>query len=135
VPHPDPAPYVDRLGGFDRVVEVGVGRRPGVAAALADAGVDVTATDIVERAVPADVAFVRDDVTDPDRSIYRGVDAIYALNLPPELHRPCRDLARAVGAELLFTTLGGDQPTIPVERETLASDTLYRARLEGPGSE
>jgi len=36
---------VDRLAGFERVVEVGVGHRPDVAAALADRGVSVTVTD------------------------------------------------------------------------------------------
>jgi uncharacterized UPF0146 family protein len=56
------------------------------------------------------------------------VDAVYALNLPPELHRPARDVAHAAGAECCFTTLGGDQPAVPVERVTLPRETLYVAK-------
>jgi len=52
MPHADSGPIVDRLARFDRVVEVGVGRRPDVASALADRGVRVTATDITPREVP-----------------------------------------------------------------------------------
>ncbi len=125
---------VERLSAFDRVVEVGVGNRPGVAAALADRGVDVTATDVVDREVPDGVHFVRDDVTEPDPSVYAGADAVYALNCPPELHRPAWAVARGADAAFLFTTLGGDEPVIPVERTSLpGSVTLYRARESGPG--
>ena len=99
-----------------------------MAAALADAGKAVTATDVHSREVPAGVAFVEDDVWDPDLAVYRDADAIYALNLPPELHRPALDLARRVDAAFLFTTLGGDQPSVPVSRETLPGETLFVAR-------
>ena len=118
----------DRLSAFETLVEVGIGNRTDVAAALADAGRSVTATDVHPREVPAGVAFVADDVTDPDPEVYADADAVYALNLPPELHRPARDCARRADAALLFTTLGGDQPAIPVERETLPGETLYRVR-------
>jgi hypothetical protein len=109
-------------------VEVGVGQRPEVAAALADAGKRVTATDVHPREVPAAVDFERDDVVDPDPAVYRDADAVYALNLPPELHRPTLDVARRHDAAFLFTTLGGDQPAVPVERETLPGETLFVAR-------
>ena len=120
---------VARLASVDSVVEVGVGNRPDVAAALAERGVDVTATDIYERRVPDGVAFVVDDVLDPDRSVYEGADVVFARNLPPELHRPLLSVARSVGAACWFTTLGGDQPAVAVEREQLpGGETLYRAR-------
>ena len=128
---------VDRLASFDRLVEIGVGRRPDVAAGLAAAGVEVTATDVRERSVPDGVQFVVDDVTDPTVAVYADADALYALNLPPELHRPARDLARRVDAAFLFTTLGGDGPAVPVTRETLPGETLFRAKPERaftPGS-
>jgi uncharacterized UPF0146 family protein len=118
---------VDRLSGYARVVEVGVGHRPEVARRVAATGTDVTATDIRSRETPRTVGFVVDDVTHPDRGIYTGADALYALNCPPELHRPVRDLARAVGADCLFTTLGTDQPAVSVTRETLPGETLFRA--------
>jgi uncharacterized UPF0146 family protein len=113
------------LSAYDPVVEVGIGARPGVAAVLAEAGVRVTATDVRERPTPEGVRFVRDDVTAPDRRVYTGAEVVYARNLPPELHRPARDLARTVGAAFLFTTLGGESPAVPVERETLPGTVLF----------
>jgi uncharacterized UPF0146 family protein len=124
----------DRLARYDSVVEIGIGRRTDVARALAERGVAVTATDVHDRVVPDGVTFVVDDVTDPDTSVYAHADAVYALNAPPELHRPLRDVASAADADLLFTTLGGDQPSIPVDRETIPGDTLYRARRDGPAA-
>ncbi|WP_121741806.1 UPF0146 family protein [Natronorubrum halophilum] len=119
---------IDALSRYDRVLEVGIGRRTDVAAAVAERGVSVTATDIYDRAVPDGVAFVRDDIVDPDPELYADIDAVYALNLPPELHRPALEAARAADADFLFTTLGGDQPAIPVERRTVETGTLYAAR-------
>ena len=121
------AALVGELDGYDRLVEIGIGRRTDVARALAGAGRRVVATDVHPRPVPDGVAFVRDDVTDPDRTIYADAGAIYALNLPPELHRPARELARRVDADLLFTTLGGDGPAVPVSRRTLPGETLFVA--------
>jgi uncharacterized UPF0146 family protein len=122
---------VARLADCERVVEVGIGRRTAVAGALAAAGVTVTATDIHERPVPGAVTFVRDDVTDPALDVYDGADTIYALNSPPELHRPIAAVARDVDAGFLFTTLGGDPPAVPADRETLPGETLYTAKPVG----
>ncbi|MFA9425686.1 UPF0146 family protein [Natronorubrum sp. A-ect3] len=125
------APLLDTLSVYDRVIEVGIGRRTDVAAALIDEDVSVTATDVHDREVPDGVRFVRDDIVDPDSSIYADADAIYALNLPPELHRPTLEVARTADAVFLFTTLGGDQPTVPVERRTIETGTLYVAQPRG----
>jgi uncharacterized UPF0146 family protein len=116
---------VTRLSDCERVVEVGVGNRPGVAAALAEYGVDVTATDVRDRSTPEGVRFVRDDVTDPDLAVYQGADAVYACHCPPELQRPARDLARAVGAPFLFTTLGGDPALVGARRVSAGDGTLF----------
>jgi len=116
---------VGRLADFDRVVEIGVGHRPAVARGLAARGVDVTATDICDRQLPAGVRFVRDDVTDPTLSVYAEADALYALNLPPELHGAVSRLADRIDSAFLFTTLGGDPPTVPVGRETVPGETVF----------
>ena len=116
---------VSRLSDCERVVEIGIGRQPAVARALAAAGLDVTATDLRERPVPAGVTFVRDDVTDPDCAVYAGADALYACNLPPEFQRPALSVAREVGASFLFTTLGGDPAVVSVSREAIPGGTLY----------
>ncbi|WP_209019556.1 UPF0146 family protein [Halorussus marinus] len=117
-----------RLSEFEAVVEVGIGRRTDVARALATAGVSVTATDVRAREVPDGVRFVEDDVWNPEPAVYRDAEAVYALNLPPELHRPTLDAAERADAAFLFTTLGGDQPAVRVARETLPGETLYVAR-------
>ncbi|RXK46330.1 UPF0146 family protein [Halorientalis pallida] len=129
------AALVDRLATHDTLVEVGIGNRPAVAAALADRGCTVTATDVYDRETPASVHFVRDDVTDPDPAVYADADAVYALNLPPELHWPTRAVAREAGAPLLFTTLGGDPPLVPVTRDHLAGtgETLFVTDDGRPG--
>ena len=117
----------DRLGRFDALVEVGIGNRPDLAAALVEAGHDVRATDVVEREVPPGVAFVVDDVTEPDPAVYADADAVYALNLPPELHRPALAVAEAHDAAFAFTTLGADPPAVDAEPETLPGETLFWA--------
>jgi uncharacterized UPF0146 family protein len=123
---------VTRLSAVGSVVEVGVGNRVGIAAALAARGVDVTATDIHERSVSEGVRFVRDDVTEPTLSVYQGADIVFARNLPPELQRPVRRLAREVGAACWFTTLGGDPAVVPCEAEQLPGGvTLYRVVERG----
>jgi uncharacterized UPF0146 family protein len=119
---------VERLSRFETLVEVGIGRRTDIAAALADAGRQVYATDLHPREVPDGVTDVCDDVTDPASDVYARADAIYALNLPPELHRPVLDVAREHDVPFYFTTLGADQPAVPVERETLPGETLFLAR-------
>ena len=130
---------VARLSGYASAVEIGVGRRPAVAAGLADAGVSVTATDVVtadEIDVPLSVLFVRDDVVAASERDHPGdvydADLLYGLNLPPELHRPALEVAEAVDADFLFTTLGGDPPAVPCEIESLPDGaTLYVARGDG----
>lgn len=123
-----PPNVVDVLDKYDDLVEVGVGERTAVAATLADRGRRVKATDVHECAVPEAVEFVRDDVTDPELSIYAAADAIYALNCPPELHGALVAVAERADAACFFTTLGGDQPAVPVERKTIENGTLYVAR-------
>lgn len=123
---------VARLATHDRLVEVGIGNRPDVARGLAQRGCAVTATDIHERPVPDGVAFVRDDVTDPDPAVYGDADAVYALRCPPELQRPAHEAARRAGAAFYFTTLGADPAVVPATPTTLDEGTLFRA-TDAPG--
>jgi hypothetical protein len=130
-----PPTLSDRLAGFDTLVEVGVGRRPGLARELARRGARVTVTDVA----PFDyggshgsgtVTFVVDDVTDPEMAVYTGVEAVYARRLPPELQRPTWRVARTVGCPLLFTTLGTDPVLVPSRPETLATGTVHVVESE-----
>lgn len=115
------------LSEFDSAVEVGVGNRFDLAERLVDAGVSVTATDVVRREVPAGVTFVRDDVTDPDIAVYEGAGVVYALRLPPELQGAVVAVAREVDAACFFTTLGGDPAVVPATPWTVESGTLFEA--------
>jgi hypothetical protein len=108
-----------------RAVEVGVGNRPDVVAALAARGRTVVATDVVDREVPDGVQFVHDDVTDPDPGVYQESDLVYALNCPPELQRPLVEVAAHAGATWAFTTLGADPAVVPATRRTLPDETLF----------
>ncbi|MFD1599177.1 UPF0146 family protein [Halobellus rarus] len=127
---------VARFSAYETAVEIGIGRRPEVAVGLADAGVSVTATDVADPdtlSVPPEVSFVRDDVVAASERVGPGdtydADLVYGLNLPPELHRPALEVADAVDADFLFTTLGYDSPAVPCETESLAGgETLYVAR-------
>lgn len=115
----------DLLVGYDAVVEVAIGTRTDLSADLAKADITVTATDVVDRSVPAGVEFVRDDVTDPDVRIYADAGAIVARNLPPELQRPTWKIATTVDADFFFTTLGTDPAIVPAEPRTLERETVF----------
>ncbi|MFB6193947.1 MAG: UPF0146 family protein [Halobaculum sp.] len=126
---------VTRLARYDAVCEVGIGRRPGVARALAERGVDVRATDVVDRSVPSGVRFERDDLVAASRrddpgEVYR-VDTLYALACPPELHRPLARVADRVGATALFTTLADERPVVPADSEAVGDGlVVYTVRLD-----
>lgn len=131
---PDRTLVADALADYDSACEIGVGRRPTVAATLAERGLSVVATDVRPRAVPEGVQFVRDDLVaaaerarrDDDPGAPYHADVLYALHCPPELHRPLATVAAATGADAAFTTLGGDPPTVPVTPAPLPGGaTLY----------
>ena len=123
-----PRSLIDLLSGYDSVVEVGVGNRFDVAEHLVAEGVSVTVTDVESREVPTDVQFVRDDITDPALGVYEDAGVVFAQRLPPELQRPVMDVAEAVDAACVFTTLGGDPAVVPARPETVASGTVFVAR-------
>jgi len=91
-----------------RLVEVGIGERDGTARALADAGFEVTATDIHDVETGEGVEFVRDDVTSPDTSVYEGASLVYSLRPPYEIHADIDSVARSVGADTLLVPLADE---------------------------
>ena len=173
---------VDDLDAFDRLLEVGIGNRPDVAAALERRGRTVVAIDVSPPETPgagaSDVSSGASDVSsgasdvdvrridvgvlavadDPlaalaaapplagddgadekqgtGRPTPSGFDAVYARNLPAELQRPTVDLADRFGVTCRFTTLGFEEPVVPVTRRTLPGTTLFVARApNGPTTE
>ena len=150
---------VEELARRDRLLEVGVGDRPGVARALAERGRDIVAVDVAVgertraaasetegsavagslRVVEADVLALAEAASEETGrdvdEITDGFDAVYACNLPAELQRPTLALAERLNAACLFTTLGFEEPTVPVRRRSLSGTTLYVARSDSTGPE
>lgn len=147
---PSRRPIVSALASHHRLLEVGIGDRPEVALALAERGRDVVAFDVdvgprsraaagettdgslrVARADVLTLAKASGDgaATDPlGADEGESVDAVYACNLPAELQRPTVALAERLDAACLFTTLGFEEPVVPVRRRSLSGGTLYVAR-------
>ena len=145
----------DELARYDRLLEIGIGNRPGVARSLAERGRDVVAVDVALgeralaatdetdeaplagslRAVEGDVLALAeragDEAASPDWLTAADVDAVYACHLPAELQRPTVTLADRLDAACLFTTLGFEEPTVPVRRRSVSGTTVYVAR-DGP---
>ncbi|WP_123620162.1 UPF0146 family protein [Halorubrum sp. CSM-61] len=149
---------VDELAEHDDLVEVGIGDRPGVARALAERGRRVVAVDVepgdrtraAAREIEAEAAggslrVQRGDVlalvdgkadeSDPGPIVDAGetdaldaIDAVYACHLPAELQRPTVALADRLEAACVFTTLGFEEPVVPVRRRSVEGGSLYVAR-------
>jgi uncharacterized UPF0146 family protein len=146
---------VDELAEHNCLVEVGIGDRPAVARALAERGCRVVAVDVDPgdrsraaaqeardeavdgslRVQQGDVLALADRVseseTDPladaDGRLLIDVDAVYACNLPAELQRPTVALADRFDAACVFTTLGFEEPVVPVRRRSVEGTALYVA--------
>jgi uncharacterized UPF0146 family protein len=91
-----------------KLVEVGSGRYSEVALALR-AEFQVTATDILENGAidyRLKPLYVKDDVTNPDLGLYRGVSLIYSIRPPMEIQRNIIELSERIGSDLLVKPLG-----------------------------
>ena len=110
--------YVDGT----RIVEVGVGRRDSTACALADAGFEVTATDLRDVETGKGVDFARDDVTSPDTSVYEGASLVYSLRPPYEIHADIDSVARSVGADTLLVPLADEGTSLERDFELVNRD-------------
>jgi len=121
---------VEYLSQYNRLLEVGIGRRTDVAEGLIEAGCTVVATDIYDFEVPSPIEFHHDDLVERSTAseipTYYDVDVLYALNLPGELHRPFLVLADRLDVRCYFTTLGFEPPEVNTEQITLPA---YRSPL------
>ena len=91
-----------------KVIEVGIGNYTKLAEFLAENGLRVVATDVVERNVKVD--FFVDDIQKPNLKIYEGAELIYSLRPPPEIFNAIISVARKVGADCIIKPLYGDYP-------------------------
>ncbi len=91
------------------IVEVGIGKKWEVAIQLSAAGFEVIATDVMD-INPRGFDFVKDDITDPDMSVYENVGLVYSIRPPPELFSSIIDVARSAGADCLIRPLSNEFP-------------------------
>lgn len=94
-----------------KIVEVGVGKIPDVAIEIQRLlpNCEVIVTDVLEPPeLSGRVKFLRDDITEPNLSVYEGAVLIYSVRPPPELQPYLRGVARKVGADLLIKSLTGE---------------------------
>lgn len=85
-----------------RIAEIGVGKFDAIADMLAEKGnTTVIKTDIK----PKDGSVIEDDVTNPDLSLYEGVDIIYSIRPPGELQPYLVNLALKTGSQLIIKPL------------------------------
>ncbi len=108
-----------------RAVEVGVGRRPETAAALAERGFEVVCTDVEPRETPAEVEFQVDDVREPTLHLYLDADVVYSVRPPYEIHRPLAEVAAEAGTALVIVPLGNEETPLEHELVNVEGDTLY----------
>lgn len=88
-----------------KIIEVGVGREPGVAEELMHrVKAQVITVDIAAEAM------VRDDVTSPKLELYQGAGLIYAVRPNPELYPYLLRIAREVKADLIIRPFSPDPP-------------------------
>jgi len=102
---------VENYPSATKIVEVGVGKVPDVATELQRLlpACEVVVTDVAEPPkLSGQVKFVRDDITEPNLSVYEGATLIYAVRPPPELQPHLLEVARDVGADLLIKPLAGE---------------------------
>jgi uncharacterized protein len=93
-------------GKYCRAVEVGIGRNTVAAEMLAQAGVLMRCTDVKDLEHPAHLIFAKDDVFEPDITLYQGADVIFAIRPGIEMIPPLVALARKIDCDLLVRHLG-----------------------------
>ena len=94
---------------YRSAVEIGMGAYPAVALALMSREVRVRATDI--RVICAGrLPVIRDDITCPALSIYRGAELLYSLRPPLELVAYMQKLAARLPADLIVKPLASEAP-------------------------
>ncbi|RQW78926.1 MAG: hypothetical protein EHM14_10440 [Methanothrix sp.] len=107
----DLAEYI-RRNYSGRVVEVGVGYLPDVAAILKAGGMDVQLTDKEARTL-GHLAAEKDDIFSPRLDLYLGASLLYALRPPLELQIGMGEMAGRIGADVLVRPLGDEVATLP----------------------
>ncbi len=103
-------------GRHRHVAEIGAGNNLHAANLLFRAGIEVIVTDIIKPQGIITVPYYEDDVSNPDLSLYFGIECIYSIRPVEEMIPPMIKLAKKVNASLYVYHLGfeGYGPQNPV---------------------
>jgi uncharacterized UPF0146 family protein len=91
---------------YSRAIEAGIGTNTVAAELLAESGALLRCTDVRDVALPAHLGFSKDDIFEPDLSLYAGADVLYAIRPAIEMIPPLVAIARAINCDLLVCHLG-----------------------------
>lgn len=92
-----------------KIIEVGAGRMWDTARKLSEEGFDVVLVDVIDIS-PEGLRYVRDDIMNPDLSIYQGANLIYSIRPPVELYPYIIKVARNVQADCIIRPLSNEFP-------------------------
>jgi uncharacterized UPF0146 family protein len=95
---------------FGKVVEIGVGLQYNVAIKLSEY-VKVIVSDIIDiNQIDKKISsmYVKDDISNPRLSIYKGASLIYSIRPPIEIQTDIINLAYKVGSDALIRPLGSE---------------------------
>jgi uncharacterized UPF0146 family protein len=95
---------------FGKVVEIGVGLHYNVAIKLSEY-VKVIVSDIIDiNQIDQKIRsiYVKDDISNPRLSIYKGASLIYSIRPPIEIQTDILNLAHKVGSDTLIRPLGSE---------------------------
>ena len=85
-----------------KIAEIGVGKFDYVAEALSQKdNITLIKIDIL----PADDTIIKDDITNPNMNLYKGVDLIYSIRPPSELQPHLVELAMKIDSQLIIKPL------------------------------
>lgn len=99
---------VDFIAGrYASTAEIGIGKFPDIALALLNKGMKIFATDIKPFKYRG-LEIIVDDVTQPDLSLYEGIDLVYSMRPPPELVPYMQRLANKISAGLIIKPLSSE---------------------------
>lgn len=108
----DFADYILNEVGDDKVkiAEIGVGKFDRIAEKLSiKENITLIKTDIL----PKDSSVVKDDITNPNLSLYENTDIIYSIRPPSELQPYLVNLARKIGSQLIIKPLTNEDLNTP----------------------
>lgn len=92
---------------YRSVAEIGIGKLPLISYSLINRGISLFATDIYPISFKG-IKVIRDDITKPDISLYKGVQVLFSIRPPPELAPYMINLADKISADLIIKPLSSD---------------------------